>query len=127
MHELSVCQALLTQVGEIARNSGADAVERITIEWGPLSGIEPVLLRDAFAVMSARGAAAGSILVIKPIAIQVACTECGARSETRPNRLVCTTCGSFRTRVMAGDELRLMRVEMRLPVCLPETATRLIA
>jgi hydrogenase nickel incorporation protein HypA/HybF len=115
VHELSVCQALLTQVAEIARKRGADAVERITIELGPLCGVEPTLLVDAFAIMRLRGIASAAELRIEPIAVAVSCLACGARTETRANRLVCAACGGFRTRVVAGDELRLLRVEMRVP------------
>jgi hydrogenase nickel incorporation protein HypA/HybF len=114
VHELSICQALLTQVGEIARKRGADTVERITIEWGPLSGVEPDLLKNAFSVMCARGIAAGAELRIETIGVTVSCSACGAQTKTVANRLVCERCGGFRTRVIAGDELRLRRIEMRV-------------
>jgi hydrogenase nickel incorporation protein HypA/HybF len=113
VHELSVCQALLTQVDEIARERGAAAVTRITVELGPLCGVQPDLLVSAFAVMRCRGIASQAELLIAPTAVTVACLECGVRSETRANRLVCAACGGFRTRVIAGDELRLLRIEMR--------------
>jgi Zn finger protein HypA/HybF involved in hydrogenase expression len=29
--------------------------------------------------------------------------------------LLCDTCGGYRTRIVAGDELRLRRVELRAP------------
>jgi hypothetical protein len=36
-------------------------------------------------------------------------------SIAAPNRLICRSCGDFRTRVVAGDELRLRRIELRMP------------
>ena len=119
MHELSVCQALLRQVAEIAEAQGASVVERITIEMGPLCGVEPVLLADAFAVVRAGGCAAGAELEIESTALLIRCLSCGARSEATPNRLTCAACGGFRTQILAGDELRLRRVELRVPTLEP--------
>ncbi len=121
MHELSVCQALLVQVEELASRQAAVMVVRITIECGPLSGVEPTLLKDAFAIMRSGGIAALAELVVLPAGVCVECIECGGRNETVPNRLLCATCGGFRTRVISGGELRLRKVEMRTcepsPVC----------
>jgi hydrogenase nickel incorporation protein HypA/HybF len=116
VHELSVCQDLLTQVTEIAARRGASVVERITIEVGPLSGVEPALLAAAFEVMRGGGCAARAVLSIESTAVTIACLVCGSSSLTQANRLVCTVCGGFRTRIVAGDELRLRRVELRMPV-----------
>ena len=115
MHELSVCQALLSQVAEIAAGRGATVVERITIEVGPLSGVEPVLLASAFTIVRAGSCAAQAALLIESTMVTIRCMSCNAQSQTEPNRLTCAVCGEFRTRIMAGDELRLRRVELRMP------------
>jgi hydrogenase nickel incorporation protein HypA/HybF len=110
---MSVCQALLLQVAEIARQRGAATVDSITVEIGPLSGVEPEQLRRAFAVMRTGSGSASAELVIETAAVEVRCLSCGADSETLVNRLVCRACGGFRTRLIAGDELRLRRIELR--------------
>jgi hydrogenase nickel incorporation protein HypA/HybF len=115
VHELSVCQALLGQVAEIAKRRGASAVERITIEVGPLSGIEPELLASAFAILRAGSCAAQALLSIESTRVSISCVGCGAQCPAEPNRLVCGVCGGFRTRIIAGDELRLRRLELRMP------------
>jgi len=115
MHELSICQSLLSQVAEIAGNHGANAVERIVIEVGPLSGVEPELLAQAFAIARYGSCAAHAALSIERTAVTIRCAACGAHSRTAPNRLLCGVCGGYRTRVIAGDELRLRRVELRAP------------
>ena len=115
MHELSVCQALLTQVTDIAMDRGASAVvQRIAIEVGPLSGVEPALLERAFEVLRVGSCAAHAVLSIESPEISIRCLSCDAQSSVEPNRLVCGACGDFRTRVVAGDELRLRRVELRV-------------
>jgi hydrogenase nickel incorporation protein HypA/HybF len=115
VHELSVCQALLRQVAEIAAGRGASVVESITIEVGPLSGVEPALLSNAFEVVRAGGCAARAALVIESAPVTISCLSCGAQSQPKPNRLVCAVCGGFRTRIVAGDELRLRRVALQIP------------
>jgi hydrogenase nickel incorporation protein HypA/HybF len=115
VHELSICLSLLSQVTEIASDRGANAVERITIEVGPLSGVEPALLASAFAIARAGGCAAQAALLIESTTVIIVCVSCGAQSQPKPNRLVCAVCGGFRTRIVTGDELRLRRVELRMP------------
>lgn len=114
VHEMSVCQALLAQVAEIARHRGARAVDSVTIQMGLLSGIDPAQLRLAFALMRVGGESAKAELIIETTAVEVRCLACGVRSETLVNRLVCRACGNFRTRVIAGDELRLLRIEINV-------------
>lgn len=114
MHELSVCQALLTQVTAIANDHGAIGVSNITIEVGPLAGVELSLLATAFKFLRAGSCAADSTLCIETTPVTVGCLICGAQSRTAPNKLLCAECGGIRTRIVAGDELRLLRVELRL-------------
>jgi hydrogenase nickel incorporation protein HypA/HybF len=115
VHELSVCQALLAQVDRLARDRGATAVNRILIDLGPLSGVDGEQLEAAFAVMRRGGVAAAADLAIRSVGVRVACADCRAETDARPNRLLCAACGSHRTRLVAGDELMLMQVEMRMP------------
>lgn len=114
MHELSVCQALLAQVREIARAHGASAVKEIIVAAGPLSGVEPALLERAFQLARAGSCAAHAELKFEPTTVRVRCTACGAESACEANRLLCAQCGGYRTQVISGDELRLLRVELLL-------------
>jgi hydrogenase nickel incorporation protein HypA/HybF len=113
VHELSICQALLVQVTDIARERGAEAIECIVIEVGPLAGVEPGLLARAFDIARAGSCAANASLSIEATQVIVSCAACGARSQAAPNRLLCAACGANRTRVVAGDELNLRRVVLR--------------
>lgn len=112
MHELSVCLALIEQVDRIARERKARTVSRIVVELGPLSGVEPSLLRHAYPLAAAGTVAEHAELEIKASDIVVKCGQCGAQSAATPNRLLCSDCGDFRTRVVSGDEMILQRVEL---------------
>jgi hydrogenase nickel incorporation protein HypA/HybF len=114
MHELSVCLSLLQQLEKIAAERNASAVEKIYLQVGPLSGIEPALLRNAYPMAAAGTIAEGAELIIEACDIVVSCTECGAESPAKPNRLLCGVCGDFRTRIVSGEEMILQRMEMTL-------------
>ncbi len=113
VHELSICQALLTQVTQITRTAGAREVARVVVEVGPLAGVEPGLLNSAFEVMRTGGCASQATLLIESVEIRVSCEICGLVSAAVANRLLCGHCGAYRTRVVCGEELRLLRVELR--------------
>ncbi len=115
MHELAVCQGLLGQLERIAAQHGARRVTRIVIRNGPLSGVEPRLLQDAFPLAAAGTLAAESELVVESTPLTVRCDQCGAESEARPNRLICAVCGDWHTRLVSGDELILASVELDIP------------
>ena len=115
MHELSVCQSLLDQVESIARAHGATRVERILLRVGPLSGVEPALLLNAYPLAAAGTLAEHAELVIEPAAVRVHCSECGAESDAAPNQLLCGSCGGWKTRLISGDELLLANLELSIP------------
>ena len=112
MHELAICQALMNQVENIAAERNARSVVSIVIGMGPLSGVEAQLLKHAYPVASAGTVAEGAELKIENLPVRVSCSQCGAESDALPNKLVCKTCGDWRTTVISGDELMLMSVEL---------------
>jgi hydrogenase nickel incorporation protein HypA/HybF len=115
MHELSICQALLDQVERIAAEHGATRVERILLRVGPLSGVEAPLLQHAYPLAAAGTIAEFAELVIEAAAVRVTCSACGAETDAAPNRLLCGRCGSFKTRLVSGDELLLANLELTIP------------
>ena len=114
MHELSVCQALIGQVESVARERGASVVRSVLVRVGPLSGIEAPLLEQAYPLASAGTVAEASRLIIEAAPIRVKCETCGAESEAAPNRLLCGQCGDYHTKLLSGDEMMLMSVELVL-------------
>jgi hydrogenase nickel incorporation protein HypA/HybF len=112
MHELSVCLSLLREVERIARDNDAGRVTRIAVTLGPLSGVEPELLRNAYPMAVAGTIAENAELQIDVADIVVKCSQCGAESSAKPNRLLCGECGDFRTNLVSGDEMVLKTVEL---------------
>lgn len=114
MHELAICQALLSQVEDIAREKCAGRVVSVVLRIGPLAGVEPTLLQDAFGLAAAGTKAAAAQLLIERTAVVLECRECGSRSAAHSNCLICQTCGCWHTRVLQGEEMLLTRVELEM-------------
>ncbi|MBA1331888.1 hydrogenase nickel incorporation protein HypA [Candidatus Endoriftia persephone str. Guaymas] len=112
MHELAVCQALMRQVDEIATREAAERVTRIILQIGPLSGVVPELLQQAFTIARTGTVAETAELVAQTQPVRVRCTICGAESDATPNRLLCGACGDYRTQLIGGDELLLASLEL---------------
>lgn len=112
MHELALCQALMTQVETIAREHRAERVTSITLGMGPLSGVEAQLLQHAYPIASAGTVAEGAELSIQTTPVRVRCNSCGKTGDALVNRLVCGHCGDWRTELVSGDELLLVSVEL---------------
>src|SRR5271166_6967264 len=111
MHELTICQALISQVEGIAGPRKA-WVRRVRVGIGPLSGVEPQLLLTAYPLACAGTRAEGSHLAIERTDVRVRCRSCGAETIAAANRLLCGSCGDWHTDLLAGDELLLLRVEL---------------
>lgn len=112
VHEFSLCRALLKLVEPIARQHAA-LVTRVVLRIGPLSGAEPDLLLRAFPQAAAGTCAEDAVLELHPVGLRVRCLACGADSDATINRLNCAICGATRTRLLSGDELDLLRVELQ--------------
>ena len=52
MHEHSLVHALLEQVERLAGEQGAGEVEEVRVQLGPLSGVEPLLVKTAFEMLA---------------------------------------------------------------------------
>ncbi len=115
MHELSVALSLLANVERVAREHHARSVSRILLKVGPLSGVEPHLLERAWPLAVSGTVAETAELVIEAADVVVACDQCAAESVVPPNRLVCASCGNYRTRVIGGQDMTLQSLELEIP------------
>jgi hydrogenase nickel incorporation protein HypA/HybF len=112
VHELAVCQGLIDQLEDISRREQAEKITRVRLRIGPLSGVEPQLLEDAYPIAAAGTVADGATLEIEHQPVRVHCAVCGHETDASANRLICADCGDFRTRLTSGDEMLLVSVEL---------------
>jgi len=112
VHELSICQALIEQVEAVAREQNAVQVVQVRVGIGPLSGVEPQLLEQAFQLARAGSIAASASLLIDHLPLRVSCRRCGQETEVEVSNLACGNCGDWQTQLVSGDELLLSQVEL---------------
>jgi len=112
VHELSICQALIEQVEAVAREQEAVQVVQIRVGIGPLSGVEPQLLEQAFQLARAGSIAASASLLIDHLPVRVSCRQCGRETRAEVTNLACGNCGDWHTQLVSGDELLLSQVEL---------------
>jgi hydrogenase nickel incorporation protein HypA/HybF len=112
VHELSICQALIEQVEAVASKEGALQVVQVRVGLGPLSGVEPQLLQQAFQLARAGSIAATASLLIDHLPVRVSCRECGQETAAEVANLACGNCGDWHTELVSGDEMLLTQVEL---------------
>lgn len=112
MHELSLCQDLLGQVTQLARQHRARAVSSVHVQIGLLAGVEPLLLEHAFNITRVGSVAAEAAWSSDSIPPRVHCQACETEADVSLSDLRCPVCGADDTRLIQGGELILARVEL---------------
>ena len=106
MHEASLIASLLRQVDELAAQSGG-RVDRVLIEVGPLAGVEPLLMREAFERQRVGTSATEAELVIDTVGLTCRCRRCRRDYITEALRFDCPLCGCDDVDVVSGDRVVL--------------------
>ena len=113
MHEYSIIAALVDRVRrEVDARPGAVA-RKLHVRIGELSGVEPDLLRTAFATLRARSACAEAELALAQVPAVWRCIGCDLPIATGAV-LRCPICGRP-ARLASGDDIILERIEMEVP------------
>ncbi|WP_436714422.1 hydrogenase maturation nickel metallochaperone HypA [Roseiconus lacunae] len=123
MHERSLVRSLLRQVDQIAAEHDEADVAEVTVEVGPLSGVEVDLVKIAFEEQCGvvdlakdpegeesltRSTTESTRLKVLEVPLTVRCTQCHAESDLSSFIFRCESCGSGEVQVISGDELRLI-------------------
>ena len=112
MHEFSIAKSLLELAERYAKESGAQRVLKVVVCIGPLSGVDPSLLRTAFNELKVETLAREAELVIETTGLKLFCFDCGKERERREIEFTCPVCGSRTTEITGGEELVLRGVEL---------------
>lgn len=112
MHEYSIVAALVDRVQrEVDAHPGAVA-RKLRVRIGELAGVEPELLRTAFAVLREHGACAEAELEIEQVAAAWCCMRCDL--PVAPGAVLrCASCGGP-AGLAAGGDIILERIELEV-------------
>jgi len=113
MHEESLARSLLQRTAELCQLHKARSVVSVRVSCGPLSGVEPMQLQDAFErLRSAWPACRFAALILEDPGMPAQCEACGHRFPIIRFRFVCPACASGRVQLLDGDCLRILDVEL---------------
>ncbi len=112
MHEYSVVQALLNQCEEVAEQNNAKEVTKVITKIGVMSGIETHLLQTAFDTFKEGTICDGAEFIIHKQKLKLQCKECQEEFEVDEARYYCIHCESLKVKVVDGEDMYLMSLEM---------------
>jgi hydrogenase nickel insertion protein HypA len=112
LHEYSVVQALLEQVESVASDNDATIVTKIVVKIGVMSGIEAHLLEIAFNTFKEKTICDGAKFVMNIQPLTIECQNCKEISELEKIHYCCQKCESTDVKVIDGEDMFLMSLEM---------------
>lgn len=115
MHEASLVRNMLDQVRRLAAAEGAEAVDSLELEIGPLSGVVAELVASAFRDLRPEYGWRESTLVIREVPLLAECPDCGNRFELLEFNFRCPRGCQGRVRVVQGEGCILKHVTLRIP------------
>jgi hydrogenase nickel incorporation protein HypA/HybF len=113
MHELSIVEALIEQVGREVRRSGQPGkIRRVEISVGRFSGVNPGCLQFAFNLLTEKTPLEkAEILIHEPKAV-CRCRHCNAQAEIDRFVVHCPQCGSTEITLEGGRDLTLQSIDV---------------
>jgi hydrogenase nickel incorporation protein HypA/HybF len=108
VHELAIAESVVETVTE--RLPGA-TVSCVHLEIGALSGVVPDSIRFCFDLATEGTGLAGARLEITEPAARCQCRACGAEFQPDSPIVLCA-CGSPDVAVLAGEELKIVSVQV---------------
>ncbi|MEA3497808.1 MAG: hydrogenase maturation nickel metallochaperone HypA [Campylobacterota bacterium] len=112
MHEYSIVQSLIDSCEEHLKENGATKVTKVVVKIGVLSGVEPYLLESAFDMFKDDTVCEGALLVLNIQKVAIVCNSCKIEQELEKNEFVCPLCGSYDIKVLDGEEMFLMSLDI---------------
>ncbi len=116
MHELSIAEALIEQVGrELKRAGQPGPVVRLELAVGKLSSVHAEALRFAFGLLAPGTLVDGAELEITESPARCCCRICRAETEIEELVFRCPRCESEQVTIEGGRDLLLECIEVEEP------------
>ncbi len=113
MHEFSIVQSLLSLIESYAKKENAKSVEKVVVLIGPLSGVEPHLLKMAFDTLKEGTVASNAEILMEEVPLKVYCHHCRKEFYKKELNILCPVCNQPSS-LVSGDELYLKSMEMEI-------------
>ena len=116
MHELSITGDILNLVLKYAHRHRLTRVERVFLQIGALSDLEPEWIQRYFTRLAKETPAAEALIVVERVPCRFRCNTCGDEFDldlTRSERAFCPGCSSSSIAMISGDEYLVKSMEGR--------------
>ena len=112
MHEISLCEGILSILEDNAKTQGYKKVLTVWLEIGELSGVAIEALRFGFEVVTKNSIADNSTLEIIKVPGIAWCMLCSKNVTIKQRYDPCPQCGSYQLQVTDGDQMRIKELEV---------------
>ena len=112
MHEISLCENIREIIQDQAAIDGFTRVNRVWLEVGALSCVEPDALRFGFDAVMRGTVAEGATLEIATPQARARCPACGNTATIKHRYDPCPQCGIGPMDMLAGDALKISKLEV---------------
>ncbi len=112
MHEMSIAQQILEIVEQHLPESAEERVTAVKLRIGDMAGIVNESLEFCFSAITEGTPVEGASLVIERVPIVVLCRKCEKESQLDFMIFSCPACGSKDVRMIAGNELHVVELEL---------------
>ena len=112
MHEVSLMENIIGLIEDQHCLSPFSHVRSIRLELGALGPAEPDCLRFCFDAVARGTVAEGALLDIATIPAQARCAACRRIAPVQDRFEACPLCGNMERPIIAGNDLRLVELEV---------------
>ncbi|MDI4657403.1 hydrogenase maturation nickel metallochaperone HypA [Xanthobacter autotrophicus] len=112
MHEMAVCESLLSAMEEAAKAQNFSRVTRVRLAIGRFAGIEVEALRFGFDVVMRGSLAEGAELVVLEEDGSAWCFDCCETVALSHRLASCPTCGGERLVPNGGTDMKIKDLEV---------------
>ncbi len=113
MHELGLVNYAVKEVSKVAEAHNVRKIKSVTLEFGEVSGIVTSYLYDYWKWYSKKFPMfEGSTLYCEEIPAVTWCDNCKIQYSTVAYGKTCPHCGSGRTWLLRGNEMRIKSIEV---------------
>ena len=126
MHELGLVNYVVKEVDKFAKENGVDKIKTVTLEFGEVSGIVPAYLYNYWDWYTKKYPLfEGSKLKCEEIPAVTWCDNCKITYSTVQYGKTCPHCGSGKTWLLRGNEMRIKQIEVEDPAADDDPETQI--
>jgi hydrogenase nickel incorporation protein HypA/HybF len=112
MHEMSLTQGIIDEVGRRAQELKAKRVSKVTLSLGVYSGVWRESVEFCYPLLAEGTLLQGSILEIREIPWVIRCRHCQKDSSPAYFRLKCEHCQGQEVDIVSGREFNIDSMEI---------------